>query len=126
MADDFGQQLLRFAEKTKENLEDVDVAFKLSLFNRIAALTRVDTGRMRGNWQVSTNTPAAGETGRFQSAANAQIDPAEVAKILPFSATYLTNNVPYILVWEEQDGMVDRARADALRILNEAVQDERS
>lgn len=118
----FGAQLRAFAEKTGERLEDVDVGFKLSVFNRAVSYTRVDTGRMRGNWQVSTGAPARGETGKLQPVSVA-LDPAEAAKILPFTVTYLSNNVPYILVWEEQDGMAARAIADARAILNEAVRD---
>lgn len=120
---DFGADLKRFADKTEEKLEDVDVAFKLGLFNRVVLNTRVDTGRMRGNWQVSTGAPAGGETGRLQSEANTVLDASEAARIAPFSATYLTNNVPYAFVWEERDGMMGRAIAEARQILEEAVRD---
>lgn len=120
--DSFGAQLQAFARKTEEKLEDVDVAFKLSLFNRVSALTRVDTGRMRGNWQVTTGAPAQTEIERLRPRA-ATIAPNEAAKIKPFSATYLTNNVPYAPIWEERDGMMGRAIADARRILEEQVRD---
>lgn len=120
---DFAADLKRFADKTEEKLEDVDVGFKLGVFNRVVLNTRVDTGRMRGNWQVSTGAPAGGETGRLQSEANTFLDAGESAKIQPFSATYLTNNVPYAIVWEERDGMMGRAIAEARQVLEEVARD---
>lgn len=121
MANKFGEQLQAFARKTGEQLEDVDRGFKLDLFSRVVQNTRVDKGRMRGNWQVSTGTPAQGETGRLQSEANAVLDPTEVAKIMPFSVTYLTNNVPYVLIWEVRDGITGRAVTDARATLARAI-----
>lgn len=120
---DFADDLRRFSDLTGEKLEDVDVAFKLGLFNRVVLNTRVDTGRMRGNWQVSTGAPAGGETGRVQSEANTVLDPTEAGRIAPFSATFLTNNVPYAYIWEERDGMMGRGIAEARQILEEAVRD---
>lgn len=122
MAKSFGAQLWAFADKTEEALEDVDVAFKLGLFNRITQRTRVDTGRMRGNWQVTNGVPAATENGRLQQAGG--IPQSEIARIQPFSRTFYTNNVPYVLIWEERDGMVGSAIADARRQLEAAVRQE--
>ena len=119
----FGQQLQRFAEKTGEKLEDVDVGFKLDLFTRAVRNTRVDTGRMRGNWQVSTGAPADGETGRRQPEENIYLDPSEEAKIQPFSLTWLTNNTPYVVIWEERDGITGRAIAEARQMLEQVVRD---
>lgn len=116
---DFGKQLLAFADKTGEALEDVDRGFKIGLFNRAVLNTRVHTGRLRGNWQVSNGVPASGETGRFQKIGG--LDPSEAAKILPFSVTYLTNNVPYALVWEVRDGITGRAILESTTALTEAL-----
>jgi len=123
VADNFGAQLKAFADKTGEKLEDVDRGFKLALGNRLVLNTRVDTGRLRGNWQVTTGAPAQGETGRLQSEANSALNASEAARIAPFSVTYFTNNVPYAFVWEERDGITGRAIADARRVLDEAVRD---
>lgn len=115
----FAAQLHAFAEKTSEKLEDVDRAFKIGLFNRAVINTRVDTGRLRGNWQVSNGAPASGETGRFQRIGG--LEPSEAAKIQPFSVTYLTNNVPYAIVWEERDGITGRAILESTTALTEAL-----
>lgn len=133
MAKSFGAQLKAFAEKTGEKLEDVDVAFKLSVFNRAVRYTRVADpstwkrpdpdylgGTMRGNWQVTTGAPAPAFLEGVRNQAQA-LPSGEAAKIQPFSSTFLTNNTPYVRVWEERDAMVGRAIADARRALAEAV-----
>jgi len=134
---DFGAQLQAIADKTGERLEDVDRAFKLQLFNMVVRNTRVADplswkrpdptylgGTMRGNWQVTTGAPAQTFIeGRRNTAA--VMPGSESAKIQPFSETWLTNNTPYVRVWEEEDAMVGRAIADARRQLARVVQNER-
>jgi len=129
----FAEQLQAFAEKTDNTLRDVDVAFKLSLFNRVVRKTRVADpaswkrpdpdylgGTMRGNWQVSTGAPSGAFLEGVRNTAFA-LSAGEAGKITPFSVTYLSNNTPYVLHWEEQDAMVSLAIADAKRALEEAV-----
>ena len=118
----FGEQLRQFAEKTEADLELVDRKFKLDLFSDVILRTRVDTGRMRGNWQVTTGAPARNELKRTRKRATT-LAPADIAKIEAFSSTFLTNNVPYVRIWEERDGMVGGAIARARQILDEAVRD---
>ncbi|WP_299945354.1 hypothetical protein [uncultured Ruegeria sp.] len=131
----FGAQLQAFAEKTDNKLQDVDRAFKLELFGMIVGRTRVADpstwkrpdpdylgGTMRGNWQVTTDVPAQTfiEGQRNTSFA---LPADEAGKIEPFSSTWLSNNTPYVLVWEETDAMVGASLADARRLLAEAVAD---
>ena len=123
MADTFTQDLRRFADKTGETLEEVDVGFKLAILSDVVRNTRVDTGRMRGNWQVTTGSPAVGETGREQPT-SIEVPPEEVAKIEPFSSTWITNNVPYAVVWEERDGMLGLALANAQANLRRVIDAE--
>ena len=123
MANTFVRDIRAFAEKTEETLEDVDRGFKLAILTDVVRNTRVDTGRLRGNWQVSTGSPAAGETGRLQPQSPAP-SPEEVAKILPFSSTWFTNNVPYAVVWEERDGMLGLAIANAQANLRRVIDAE--
>jgi len=80
----------------------------LELAARVIAKTPVDTGRARGNWQVTVETPAEGEVERKDrtGAADAQAGQAFAAAaaalrdLQPYRATWLANNVPYILVLE--------------------------
>ena len=57
-------------------------------------------GRARGNWQSSTNWPVAGETGREDKSGSEtrQANVAAAASIQPYSRSFISNNVPYIVV----------------------------
>ncbi|MEO1108264.1 MAG: hypothetical protein AAFX90_10110 [Pseudomonadota bacterium] len=131
----FAAQLKAFAEKTEQKLEDVDRAFKLELFTLVVQRTRVADpstwkrpdpnylgGTMRGNWQVTSGAPAASFLEGVRNTGIA-LPATQVGQIEPFSSTWLTNNTPYVLVYEELDAMVGASLADARRILAEAVQD---
>lgn len=129
----FGAQLQAFADKTGEKLADVDRAFKLGVFSDVVRLTRVADpsswkrpdptylgGTMRGNWQVTTGAPATAFIEGRRNTGTA-LPAGEAGKIQPFSATWLSNNTPYVMVWEEVDGMVGIAIAQAKNRLAEAV-----
>ena len=131
----FTDDLRKFAAKQGERLETVDRAFKFGMFGDVVRNTRVADpmswkqpdpdyrgGTLRGNWQVSTGTPATGYTPGKLNTGEA-LPAGEAANIKPFSLTYLANNVPYALVYEEKDGMVRGAIARANRRLREAVAD---
>ena len=121
MANAFGEQLRRFAEKTGEDLAGVDVGFKFDLFSRAVQLTPVDTGRLRGNWQITNGAPAAGVLAQTDTREGAPLDAAREAEIQPFSVTYLTNNMEYAPYVEVNTGMVGRAIAGAQASLARAV-----
>lgn len=57
-------------------------------------------GRARGNWQSSIGVPTAGETGRVDKsgAETKAANRAAVSKVPPFNRSFITNNVPYIVV----------------------------
>lgn len=129
----FAADLRKFAEKTGEKLEKVDRAYKLALFGRVVRGTRVADpstwqrpdpdyrgGTMRGNWFVATGAPDSKFIlGNLNTSED--LPASESAKIQPFSLTYLANSTPYVLVYEEKDGMVRGAIAAANRTLAEAV-----
>lgn len=68
-----------------------------SLASRIIKESPVDTGRFRGNWQASLNTPKQGRLQQFdKSGASAINDMSSVVMGLKMGQTfYLTNNLPY-------------------------------
>lgn len=117
----FASDLRLIAEKTGKRLDQVDRGFKFRIFNGVARDTRVDTGRMRGDWQVTQDMPATGPSGVVDPTPRGTggLRPAELNKIESFSNTFLTNTVPYALVWEERDGMIATALADFERIIRE-------
>jgi len=86
----------------------------LDLLSGIVLRTRVKTGRARGNWQVSINNPITTETENVDKEGSSTISSggsviatlsnmtlAQIEKI------FITNNVKYITMLEEMDGMVN-------------------
>lgn len=73
---------------------------------KVVEKSPVDTGRFRGNWQVTTGHPATGEVGSADDAWD-QSPPGsaagtamaahqgQIGGLQPGDSIYLTNNVPY-------------------------------
>lgn len=122
MANKFGAQLQKFAEQTGEDLADVDVGFKFLLFDDAVRGTPVDTGRLRGNWQITNGAPAAGTLDVVSDdQEGTPLDPAAELEIQPFSTTYMTNNLIYAVPMEINYGFVGRALANAPKRLDDAI-----
>lgn len=119
MAGSFAADISGFVRRTGMKTEQVCRAVKISLFNSVIMGTRVDTGRLRGNWQTTTGAPNMSTTDRLDP--SGQAASAEVrANVKAFTVDYMTNNLPYAEVYEEKDGMVARNMARITRILEEA------
>jgi hypothetical protein len=115
-AREFALDLRRFGDLTEEKATMIFRKIALDLDTRIVLSTPVDTGRARGNWFPSINTPsnAVNPTASDRSgsgainAAAGLIGRAEIGTVIWF-----TNNLPYILPlengWSGQapTGMVD-------------------
>lgn len=123
----FTIDIAKFAKKTKSTLDEAARAIKINLFTRVIRDTRVDTGRLRGNWQTTTGAPATGQLERFDKVpqysrgGSAEDDAVSVPR--GDTVDYLTNNLPYAEVWEERDGMIAKNVADIQRIVKETVRD---
>ena len=110
----------QWAKKAELSLEEAARGITLKLFSSVIIDTRVDTGRMRGNWQASIGSPRANETDSK--------DPAGQSTVQQMSATVrsgtlniMTNNVPYAPYWEQHDGMIAKNMARINRIVREEV-----
>lgn len=102
------------------NLEQTARAVKISMFNQVINDTRVDTGRLRGNWQTTVGREATGTLERLDpTGSQAQAEVA--ATVQPDTVDYLTNNLPYAEVWEQRDGMVARAVARLERTVRQVA-----
>lgn len=117
----FASDIEKFAKKTNRNSEEVCQGLFVNLFSRIIEGTRVDTGRLRGNWQTSVGSPSMTED-------NDRLDPTgdrakgEVETTIdPTKVNYLTNNLPYAKVWEDVDGMVAKNIVRLKRTLKEEI-----
>jgi len=83
----------------------------LDLLDRIIRRTPVDTGRARGNWQVSLGSPAGGvletndkggqDARRRGKAVLDAYAASAAASGNPFTVIWLSNNLPYVVVLEE-------------------------
>lgn len=99
--------IAKYAKRVSADLEDAAIAIKLSLFKGIILDTRFDTGRLRGNWQTSTGQPVTSDTTREDKTGSQAIGEA-LGAITPDGVDYMTNNLPYAAVYEEQDAMIAR------------------
>lgn len=104
--------LNRLAETLGAEIGETVRAVKIELFNGVIRDTRVDTGRLRGNWTTTTGAPAQGEverTDKIPQGSNGGAAQGDVIRTVKAdSVDYLTNNLPYAEVWEERDGMIAR------------------
>ena len=103
----WANDLQRIAEKGQKDLGELARATKIELFSGVVKETRVDTGRLRGNWQISENSPASGELERLDKTGAAVISEI-TGKASEDGVTYLVNNLPYAIVYEEKDAMIGR------------------
>lgn len=116
----FKINVARFSKATKSTIAEASRAIKISLFNGVIRDTRVDTGRLRGNWQTSTGKPITVTIERFDKSGNTVT--AEVSSVVSaFGVDYITNNLVYAPVWNERDGIIDKNIARLRRNIREAV-----
>ena len=98
----FSAAVDKFVMATNKRAVTVQKKIAFDLLRGVVKRTPVDTGRARGNWQLSIGQPAEGETGEKLKKTN-QTNPAQQAKLKglpPYQIVWLTNNVPYIEVLE--------------------------
>lgn len=116
----FKINVAKFSKATKSTIAEASRAIKISLFNGVIRDTRVDTGRLRGNWQASTGKPITVTIERFDKSGNTVT--AEVSSVVSaFGVDYITNNLFYAPVWNERDGIIDKNIARLRRNIREAV-----
>lgn len=108
---------LNFFGKTlmPEALTTLVKAIAFEIFARVIFKTPVDTGRARGNWQISIGQPILSVLGLDSAQDNAfagfgeegQAAASVLQNLNPFDVVFISNNVPYILFLE--DGTSDQA-----------------
>ena len=96
----FASDLRKFAERTNKSLDDTCRAVAIKWFSSTVMGTPVDTGRLRGNWQMTLGAPAAGVTNLLDKAGT--IVTATIAQKVGGvgKVNYLVNNLPYAEVAE--------------------------
>lgn len=93
----FSLDISKFAEKAKGNSSAVVKKVAADMFGRVVLRTPVDTGRARGNWQITFNVPAEGTSQQVDPTGRGAISEI-TAKAAQWKdgAIWLTNNLPYI------------------------------
>ena len=112
----FGLQLAEFAEQAKEAVDASLREVVIELGNSLIRMSPVDTGRFRGNWQFSVDTPAGGTltdldpTGTETSARLA----GDSILFKAGETAYIVNNLPYAIPLEY--GHSDQAPGGMVRV----------
>lgn len=128
MSNNFALDISKIVDRTKMHASQVARGIKIELFDSVIMDTRVGNpdiwksppppgyvgGRMRGNWQTQEDSPIMGEIDRIDPTGIETL--SEVRARVGTGATYMTNNVPYVKRWEDEDAMVAKnmARIDQI------------
>ena len=93
----FAKDLDKISLNLKGYAEEMVRGTLFALSSRIIKESPVDTGRFRGNWQASVNTPKKSKLQRKDKSGAASINEmSSVVMSLDMGQTfYLTNNLPY-------------------------------
>lgn len=113
-----------WAKKTNTTLDEAARGITINLFSSVIMDTRVDTGRMRGNWQASIGSPITTETKRTDKNGTTTVNAMD-SKVRSGFVNIMTNNVPYAAYWEQQDGMVAKNMARIERNIKAVVRDSK-
>ena len=93
----FSSDMKKLAEKIGQKYDDTVRASLIDVASKIILRTPIDTGRARGNWQVSINDQASGIVDENDADGSktirAAVDNTENAS---GNVWWLTNNLPYI------------------------------
>ena len=85
--------LEKWAEVTGQDLGQAVASAALQVFSSTMTRTPVDTGRLRGNWQIAIDRQPQGVTDRKASAATAEA--RAVAQQFKEGSIWIVNNAPY-------------------------------
>jgi hypothetical protein len=110
----------QLAETLGAELDEFCRAVKIATFSGVVRDTRVDTGRLRGSWQLTTSAPAEGVSERLDVTGAAVISEIQQG-VRGDTVDYLTNNLIYAPIWDERDGIIDKNVARIERNIREAA-----
>lgn len=119
----FALQLAEFAKKAGGNADLVVQKVALDIFSRVVMRTPVDSGRARGNWQLTVGQAASGEISRddkanYGSPPSSALLSSAAGTLASFQvgpSIFIVNNLPYINRLE-YEGYSTQAPAGMARI----------
>jgi hypothetical protein len=125
----FALQLEEFAEQAKEAVDASLREIIIEIGNSLIRMSPVDTGRFRGNWQMSIDVPPAGTLNTLDPTgveATARIA-GESILFRAGTTAFIVNNLPYAIPLEyghsdqAPGGMVRITQARFQQIVEEAI-----
>ncbi|MBJ2345577.1 MULTISPECIES: HK97 gp10 family phage protein [Pseudomonas] len=131
-----GSFSLQLAEFAKQAQEAVDASLReiiIEIGNSLIRMSPVDTGRFRGNWQMSIDAPPEGTLGALDpTGATATARIAEGSIFFRAGTTaFIVNNLPYAIPLEyghsdqAPGGMVRITQARFQQIVLEAIRNHK-
>lgn len=115
----FNASIERFKTRiTGDQFTDFYRRLALGLLQKIVMATPVDTGRARGNWQVTITTPPRREVDGWQGRDPIVAGTNTISQLRSLRVVYIANHVPYIVYLERgssrraPQGMVAAALAN--------------
>ena len=127
--------LNKFTKATKDKILDVRKTFAFMIYSSVVKKTPVDTGRARGNWLISVNSPSKANTSRTDrrkigaepSETIKNEEQTKLEKAKGDESIYISNNLEYIRALEyghskqAPSGMVGVTLANAESYWNKAI-----
>ena len=100
---EFNREVSQFARSIPEKVTELQRKIVLEALGRIVQKTPVDTGRARGNWQVTFEAASQQVLTDTDPQGSATVEKALaiLAGLPAFSVVHITNNLDYILFLEE-------------------------
>jgi hypothetical protein len=129
----FKEDIRAFAQGATEKYDRVIRGTVIQLSTRVVMRSPVDTGRFRGNWQVTAGRPGGGPTMKTDKSGNATL--AAMKAAIPANpqgqSIYITNRVPYALLLENghskqapgPNAIVGRAVIEFQSYVNKALEE---
>jgi len=94
----FNKEIQDFAKTVPDKVTELQKKIVLEALRRLVQKTPVDTGRARGNWQVTIGNPAGGQLDTTDADGQATIAAglAAIAGLPDYQVVWISNNVDYI------------------------------
>jgi hypothetical protein len=93
----FVLQLSEFAKKAGQNADLVIKKVAIDILARVIQRSPVDTGRFRGNWQLTVGSPSSGtrQAADKSGATTVEAGSKVIAKFEAGPDIFIVNNLPY-------------------------------
>ncbi|KAA8712945.1 hypothetical protein [Pseudomonas cannabina] len=125
----FAETLAAFSESTKAVIDEVFRSVVIEIGTSVVVLSPVDTGRFKGNWQLTIDQPSSQSLDKYDKAGHETIAElvAQANQLEAGQVAYIVNNLVYGIPLEyghsdqAPAGMVQITLARFQQIVEEAI-----